>query len=439
MLIRSFLSFVVLSVLISPLLAEAYLGGDEKGNGGVAIYCPSKKEKKYEVLDLYEAKEVYGMKLEPAEGRNFMLLADAYLERIARLNPNRAKLYREYMLSWQHEAQMIPGNDFADIPDVGWAVKPRDCEFVQVVAQFQQPRVGKRYFVNADIWNQLDEENKAALMIHEFMYREGLLEKNSFTGSTGLRFFNGFIHSEEMNKATLKAYIEALRVAGYQDADAHGYSILLRSPKGALGGASYVVDFYDDNHAKSAVLGPEIPIRGPHGQLQTVKCPADKSKDMEHYVRFHSTGHAREIKISCFVYFNLKTTYADGDMTGSHFFYNLDGTINTVKAYPGDQQRWNGAFRYDSYAKFHIERGIDIRGGYVLGFHHPGGELHSVCMGRNHVDYVNSWLIGRFGDRISLRDNSSEGTGQGNLLIFDRDGNFEQRAYTQDHDDCNNW
>ncbi|XGC79790.1 hypothetical protein ACES2L_10660 [Bdellovibrio bacteriovorus] len=430
------LSKVVTSLFLSLSFvstAVAFIGGDEKGNGGVVIRC-TRPTLNYEVLDLFEGRAVHGIDLEFEEAPTYFMMVDKLIDRIARVNPSRASLYRAYLLAWVGEARMIPGVDFTELPDKGWGTIPKGCELRQAVVQFKKANLnGFKYFVNADIWESLDEKNKAALVLHEFIYREGLREENDFTNSVGVRYFNAVVHSTAIKKISLADYIDVLRNVGFQAADAHGYGILLHSGRNmgpAVAGTTYAVTYHDENTIASAVLSVKNnSLMAAHKSREVIACPQSVG-GIVNTVSFYENKIPREITLNCNIRFPLisQSGMGSGSMLGSHFIYNVeDGSLNVVRSYAGNE-RISGAFVFTDDKNFSINRGLDSNGKYVAGFY-PSGAIKFMCMGRNFTDLSTSWI---------LEDNAKMNLNAGSyspLVSFSEDGSKATKSTT----DCNTW
>ncbi|UOF01560.1 hypothetical protein [Bdellovibrio reynosensis] len=435
MLSKIFVSFLASLTLVSA--AKAYIGGDEKGNGGVVIRC-SRPTLKYEVLDLFEGRAVHGIDLEFEDAPTYFMMVDKLIDRIARVNPSRAGLYRGYLLGWVGEARMIPGVDFTELPDKGWGTIPNGCELRQAVVQFKKANLnGFKYFVNADIWESLDEKNKAALVMHEFIYREGLKEENDFTSSVGVRYFNAVVHSAAIKNLSLAKYFDVLRNVGFQAADAHGYGILLHSGRHngpSVMGTSYAVLFHDENNIASAVLSVKSnSLMVAHNTRQAITC-GQSASGVVNEINFYLNNTPRDIKLNCNIRFSLQSEsgISAGSMLGSHFTYHQeDGSLNTVRSYSLVDQRVSAAFNFGNDRTFSINRGIDNNGKYVAGFF-PSGAIRFLCMGRHFTDLSTSWITTDDNSKVTLNDGRF---GYSPLVHFSEDGS----KATTSKVDCNTW
>ncbi|WP_413558523.1 hypothetical protein [Bdellovibrio sp. HCB209] len=213
----SMISKLVLTVVLftTPFAAFA---GDELLNGGDVIACPGLEVPSYRSLDIYEGDKVYGLQPTAIAHNDFKVILKTLIDRIAKHDITRANLYRSYLQSLESEVRMVTGSDFGNIRDEGWIAIPKGCELQQAAAQFRDHSPdGVKYLINGSIWTNLNSGHRAALIMHEFIYREGLLPQNDFKNSARVRYFNAFIHSEKFKTLTAAEYWKAVNFAGFKN------------------------------------------------------------------------------------------------------------------------------------------------------------------------------------------------------------------------------
>lgn len=159
---------------LSPIfsISNTYAGG-EKGNGGDAVVCRSADGKilKAEFFDLFEAREVYGIKIDL--GANHLSLEEKiqfFDSRMNRLFPNTAGQFRRHADSFLERSEFMNG-PLSDIADAGEVVFPKGCKIEQAI--IRGPAEGipvQHYLINAEIWNSLDSTSKLVGISHEFFY-----------------------------------------------------------------------------------------------------------------------------------------------------------------------------------------------------------------------------------------------------------------------------
>jgi len=200
--------------LVLALNTSAFAKGGEVGNGGDVFQCQNSKSV---LVDVYEAQAERGIKLDLGPPRLALFSkVDMAIKRLARLSPIRAKMYSDQAHNFFNEASLIPDAQLTPIQDVyNWAT-PDGCVLkqiaVQIVPQFPQD---KRYLISKDLWDTLDDDSKAALILHEVIYREAI--SLGFTNSISVRYFNSLIFSHELDKATPKDFVATLQSLPFVD------------------------------------------------------------------------------------------------------------------------------------------------------------------------------------------------------------------------------
>lgn len=140
------------------------------------------------------------------------------LKRIERLDRGRAQRYRDWYGSFMQESCFLSGVNLVDIPDsqhvqlpagTGWAIE-------QIAVQ-QEPRFpeDRRYFVNEDLWNVLDNDSRAGLILHELMYRDAIVSGTQ--DSVGVRYLLSVATSTRIDEWDFKTYVDRLVTVGMGD------------------------------------------------------------------------------------------------------------------------------------------------------------------------------------------------------------------------------
>jgi hypothetical protein len=324
----------LISLLLLPNLLFAT--GDQRGNGGNIIICSSSGNKTYELLDLYEGRATSGFAYVPVAGRDYSEILLQRIKTLERWNPRRAELYRTYFKEFGKEALFVPEGQFAPVGDTGPAVYPKECELKQVVVQWDRPTPsGYRYFINQDLWEPMPAEQKAALLLHEFIYREGRLPQNDFGNSLGARYFTAYLHSDLIGKSTLKSYLDQLRYVGFQEAEYHGVPIWLYTwDEAHTVKKAAAVDFYSDDHVAWAHLADHFPVPGVRLPSNEFVCLKPIEFDWKHRVEFFDgSGNVKTLAIDCGeLDYDFKTDLGEGTVVGNLFYYNDEGKILSISA-----------------------------------------------------------------------------------------------------------
>jgi hypothetical protein len=91
---------------------------------------------------------------------------------------------------------------------------PKNCELKQIAIQIRNPDLfDKRYVINQDLWNSLDTDNQAALVLHEIIYRMAI--EQGASDSVGARLINSLIFSDTVSNLDWITSIKAWEKAGY--------------------------------------------------------------------------------------------------------------------------------------------------------------------------------------------------------------------------------
>lgn len=206
-----------LPVLLFAAMPFTHAGIDV-GNGGDAVVCRDASGKmSAEMLDVYEARTQRNTPLDLGASE---LSVEEKLElaftRMDRLDADRAKLYREGAAQFTTEAVFLREITLIDVPDSNHIVIPNNCTIEQIIVQ-KAPEFpeDKRFTVNKDIWNLLDNDNKVAAIIHEVVYREAIEEWRQ-TQSRRTRYFTGLILSNRLSTMDRAEHTATLKRVGFE-------------------------------------------------------------------------------------------------------------------------------------------------------------------------------------------------------------------------------
>lgn len=198
------------------------------GGGGNAAICERSSGRTHtELFDYAEAErmgEGFVLDLGPDNLTPEQKIYGIVLKRLERFSPERA---------WRYGAEIatiLKGNTFTDdeltpINDSANFITPAGCRLEQLAIRVN-PAVdpyGRRLVISQKLWDQLDNNSKAGLLLHEAIYGE--LIALGATNSVGARYFNAWISSSQMNGATLPQFVNVLQKAGMQDFEYEGFKI----------------------------------------------------------------------------------------------------------------------------------------------------------------------------------------------------------------------
>lgn len=189
-------------------------GGDKVGNGGDAMVCRSAAGKIIfaEFLDVYEARELRDLEVS-LTGVTWREKLSNALERIKVRDQYRYIKYKTWSDTFWSETKLLEdGEKLQDIPDSNHVFDPGNgCGPEQAVVH-REPLTSreKRYFLDFEIWQALDETNKALLVLHEMIYREAV--GYGIRNSIYVRLFNSYVGADVFAKEQLsdKEYIELI-------------------------------------------------------------------------------------------------------------------------------------------------------------------------------------------------------------------------------------
>ncbi len=146
--------------------------GVVNGGGGKGVLC--KNSNAIEVLDLYEAKFVYGLELENSRGSYDADLRFA-LERVTKhlhwssTGPGDIEEAIAYAKKlFQDTVTFIPaGSRLKVTKDSYEPIVAEGCDVVQVAFYYNEEKI----LIDKDYWDRLSSLNQVALFIHEILYK----------------------------------------------------------------------------------------------------------------------------------------------------------------------------------------------------------------------------------------------------------------------------
>lgn len=148
----------------TSVMSFAWAGG--VGNGGVSVVCRDAQKKiiSAEVLDLYEGSVCYGKKY------NNVLDAETKIE-LAQLklakNPHLLARFQDELANVRTIMHFIPkGNSLTPTNDAFPKIIKDGCNFEQLANYTNDGEL----LISQEIYDELDEVNKAALFVHETIY-----------------------------------------------------------------------------------------------------------------------------------------------------------------------------------------------------------------------------------------------------------------------------
>jgi hypothetical protein len=194
-------NIVFISILFTCSLS--WSSGNRVGNGGDVIKCA----KITQLLDIYEG-EIKLKKFKSTE--KYKEIITAVLSNLQRLNPNQAKQYTKRFDEMTMEIEFRSDIELTDIKDEKNIFKAKGCKLLQIAVRRNEiSKDTKRFVIDEDLWKELNETNKAALLLHELIYEH--LYKLGEVDSQKARILNAYLFSAKANEEGPKEYWELVR------------------------------------------------------------------------------------------------------------------------------------------------------------------------------------------------------------------------------------
>ena len=209
-------------ILAWIVLAQSARAEREVGNGGTGVVCfdANGQISSVEVYDYFEARTLRHAVIDLGDSSlSYIEQAGVALQRLAQYSPLRTNRYIGEVASFEQNANFLPpGISLPLIPDTGAIQLPDGCRLEQIVRQ-DEPRFpdDKRFVVDRDLWDQMDEQNKAGLVLHEVIYKEAL--GYGHETSVGTRYFNSLFAQRLSETLTYARFVQVLRSVPFVTTD----------------------------------------------------------------------------------------------------------------------------------------------------------------------------------------------------------------------------
>lgn len=187
--------------------------GDRAGNGGDGIVCRNSQGaiQSVELLDFYEARAERGQKIELDPLKSVGELMKDLTKHLAF---HEISLAQEVMKNYQlfiSESVFLSGVELVDIPDSNHISVPLGCKVEQIAIQRRPLMLGEKFYkINKDIWDKMDNVNRAGLLLHELLFRNLTLYANFVYDSTYVRYLTSLAATNQIKTLTLKDYYSLL-------------------------------------------------------------------------------------------------------------------------------------------------------------------------------------------------------------------------------------
>lgn len=218
--------FLILTLLVAgviaapapePLRSLVDDVGDDKGNGGDVVVCydEQKKIKSVQLLDHYEGYKKFGFVIDLGDGQGPLNKVKFVLDHLSKFDEGRAKRYWQQAQNFESESLFWPGVELVDIPDSQHIAIPKNCKIEQVAIQ-QEPTLPeqKRFTISKDLWDLMDDTNRAGLILHEIIFQEAI--ELHQTNSIRSRYFNAMISQKNFHLQNFEYYSLRRKAAGLE-------------------------------------------------------------------------------------------------------------------------------------------------------------------------------------------------------------------------------
>lgn len=203
------------------VISVAASAQNEVGNGGSGIRCEVNGSPRVELLDLFEARELYSPPDLGDGSLSVQQKIDLALDRLARVDPLRAERYRQDALVFQDGSITMfrDGMVLTHVDDAMQIGLPAGCDLVQI-SVFRRPILpgDKTFVVDARLWREMDVDSRATLILHEIIYREAAWELRH-TNSLRVRRLISSLVSRDFDHLSVDAYRDVMAQLGLNGFD----------------------------------------------------------------------------------------------------------------------------------------------------------------------------------------------------------------------------
>lgn len=185
--------------------------GKDIGNGGIGVVCTDKDgNETVEFLDLMKARVFWNMKVATIEGDNEIEMAKNVISKIREVDPQRYLKYKKDIENFYSESKILRDYVLGSTNDFRVHGEFKNCRYQNIISQldlsgneFDQNdlnyREDARYLIDGNLFDMLTTQDKAALIIHEVIYKEAILVGHE--KSHHVTYFNAYLHSEKFQSA----------------------------------------------------------------------------------------------------------------------------------------------------------------------------------------------------------------------------------------------
>lgn len=222
--------FLYAVICFSSLFPHSLFAGHDRGNGGDGVVCRDEGGNitSVELLDFYEVRNLMGKTIDLGPtSLSAIEKATLAVTRLPNFEHKRKDLYLRRIQTFldPNETSFVPHANLADIPDSLHIIFPRGCAVEQVAIQNTRDFPEQSYYiVNNDLWEKMDANSQAGLILHEIIYREAI--GFGHRDSIKVRYFNGMLATNQLSGMSVEQYVNFLERAGFPHTECFTYDTM---------------------------------------------------------------------------------------------------------------------------------------------------------------------------------------------------------------------
>lgn len=175
-------------------------------NGGYVVSCRNEVPLALEVAEA----QAQGLSMDYSSARGFQVKVADLISRIRAVNAEKAAKYTRWLQEWPKQVRWHARIELQGPNDQGTIKLKPGCRMRIAVVQTNESRFGvQEYAIDSMLWQSLNEDQKAALVMHEFIYRD-ILEENPSSNSSWVRHMNILVHSLDFQFRDRRAFSELM-------------------------------------------------------------------------------------------------------------------------------------------------------------------------------------------------------------------------------------
>ncbi|UXR65061.1 hypothetical protein EZJ49_02205 [Bdellovibrio bacteriovorus] len=171
-------------------------------NGGYVVSCRNQAPLALEVAEA----QAQNLTMDYSPARSFQVKVADLISRIRAVNPEKALKYTRWLQQWPEQVRWHGRFELTGPNDQGTIKLRAGCRMRIAIVQTNESRFGvQEYAIDSLLWQALNEDQKAALVMHEFIYRD-VLEENPDSNSSWVRHVNTLVHSLDFQYRDRRAF-----------------------------------------------------------------------------------------------------------------------------------------------------------------------------------------------------------------------------------------